>query len=140
MVTEEKPHRVGIFENKIEIIRGISSKPSTNFQQLELDPASVGRVIDIKFLSEHILVVLCQSEGTYATQSTAGTRQTSLLLLPVIEHERADRCPLDRSTTKSLALILPNRRQWVGRDASRVQRRPVWLHAGSHGGPGGERF
>lgn len=85
MVTEEKPHTIGIFENKIEIIRGISGKPSMDFRQIELDPANVGRVIDIKFLSEHILVVLCQPEGTYATQPTAGSKQTSLLLLPAIE-------------------------------------------------------
>lgn len=64
MVTDENPHRIGIFENKIEIINGVSSVSSTNFNHIDLDPEKEGRIIDVKFLSDHVLVILCQQEGT----------------------------------------------------------------------------
>lgn len=59
---------VGIFENKIEIINGISSAPSTDYTYVDMDVNSEGRIIDIKFLSDRVLVILCQPEGEFNKQ------------------------------------------------------------------------
>lgn len=72
VVTDEKPHRVGIFENKIEIINGVSSILSTSHDYINLDPEKEGRIIDVKFLNDHVIVILCQSEGMYQTSRRHG--------------------------------------------------------------------
>ncbi|POS76498.1 hypothetical protein DHEL01_v205107 [Diaporthe helianthi] len=55
---------VAIFEAKIEIINGISSAPSMALYQIPcLDPGSGGRIIDVKFLDDNILLALSHSKG-----------------------------------------------------------------------------
>lgn len=59
---------VAIFETKIEVINGISSAPSTALYYSHcLDPGSDGRIIDIKFLDEEVLLALCHSKGMFQT-------------------------------------------------------------------------
>lgn len=62
---EEKPQKIGIFETKLEIINGVSSAPTTTWDSAkhELGPFSRGRVIDIKFLDDKLLLLLCQTDG-----------------------------------------------------------------------------
>lgn len=56
---------VGIFETKIEVINGISSAPSTAFYPIHcLKPVGDGRIIDVKFLNDDVLLALCHSKGT----------------------------------------------------------------------------
>lgn len=56
---------VGIFETKIEVINGISSAPSTAFYPIHcLKPGGDGRIIDVKFLNDDVLLALCHSKGT----------------------------------------------------------------------------
>ncbi|KAJ0118432.1 hypothetical protein J7T55_009215 [Diaporthe amygdali] len=63
VVTEENPFEIAIFETKIEVINGISSAPSTALYYSHcLDPGSDGRIIDIKFLDEEVLLALCHSK------------------------------------------------------------------------------
>lgn len=65
MVSEERPHTVSIFKSKIEIINGVSSAALTELAMVsDVDPEKDGRIIDVKFLDDQILVVLCQKEGT----------------------------------------------------------------------------
>lgn len=63
MITEERPHTVGIFETRIEIINGISSAPTSSYASTDLEVSHTTRLIDIKFLSDKVLLVLCQEEG-----------------------------------------------------------------------------
>lgn len=70
MVSEEKPHTVEIFESKIEIINGVSSAALTELAMgSNVDPDKDGRIIDVKFLSDEVLVVLCQKGGTFTASS-----------------------------------------------------------------------
>ncbi|KAG6365016.1 hypothetical protein INS49_006622 [Diaporthe citri] len=63
VVTEENPFDVGVFETKIEVINGISSAPSTAFYHSHcMEPGSGGRIIDIKFLNDDVLLALCHSK------------------------------------------------------------------------------
>lgn len=46
------------------MINGISSAPSTAFYRSRcLEPGSGGRIIDVKFLNDDILLALCHSKG-----------------------------------------------------------------------------
>lgn len=63
VVTDENPHRMGVFENKIEIINGVSSVSLTSYNHVNLDPEKEGRIIDVKFLNDYVVVMLCQPEG-----------------------------------------------------------------------------
>lgn len=57
---------VGLFESKIEIINGVSSVPVTTYSNIDLGlvmNGPGGRIIDIKFLNEKILLILWQREG-----------------------------------------------------------------------------
>ncbi|KAI3401223.1 hypothetical protein diail_11929 [Diaporthe ilicicola] len=84
VVSEENPLDIGIFETKIEVINGISSAPSTALYYIRcLDPGSDGRIIDIKFLNEQVLLALCLSKD----------RKPSLLRIlfrPVDPHYQAN--------------------------------------------------
>ncbi|KAL1880735.1 hypothetical protein Daus18300_001349 [Diaporthe australafricana] len=63
VVSEENPLDIGVFETKIEVINGVSSAPSTALYSIHcLDPGSDGRIIDIKFLNEEVLLALCLSK------------------------------------------------------------------------------
>lgn len=64
VVTDEHPHTVGMFENKIEIINGVSSISSSTHDRIDMAPEE-GSIIDIKFLSDHVLIILCQAAGTF---------------------------------------------------------------------------
>lgn len=65
MVSEERRHVVGIFETKIEIINGISSVPVTTRRNLDLEPlmSAPGRIIDVRFLNENVLLALWEYDG-----------------------------------------------------------------------------
>lgn len=69
VVYEDKSHPVGIFETKIEIINGISSAPTTTaydstnvLERSASDSVTApARVIDLKFLNDTSLLLLCQA-------------------------------------------------------------------------------
>ncbi|KAK7736209.1 hypothetical protein SLS53_007044 [Cytospora paraplurivora] len=64
IVSAENPLDIGIFETRIEIINGISSAPSTAFYvSASLDPHADGRVVDVKFMNEEVVLALCHPEG-----------------------------------------------------------------------------
>lgn len=65
VVSEERPYVVNLFETKVEIINGISSSPSTECRSIEVGMGldTNGRLIDIKFLNDEVLLALWQPEG-----------------------------------------------------------------------------
>lgn len=107
MVTEEKPYTVGIFENKIEIINGISSAPSMDYTHVDMDAKSEGRIIDIKFLSDQVLIILCQPEGESPLSKSTRQDMEYLCLRWREESLPTSPPPLSRSTTTSRLLALP---------------------------------
>lgn len=67
---------VGIFETKIEVINGISSAPSTAFYHCHcLEPGSDGRIIDVKFLNDDVLLALCHHKGMPQTSQRLAIRE-----------------------------------------------------------------
>lgn len=63
VLSEETPHTVGIFETKIEIINGISSAPLVSYTSKDLELSHAAQILDIKFLNDDFLALLCQEEG-----------------------------------------------------------------------------
>ncbi|KAJ4424298.1 hypothetical protein N0V82_000998 [Gnomoniopsis sp. IMI 355080] len=63
VLSKERPHTVNIFEIKIEIINGISSAPTVSHAQLDLDLSHTALLLDLKFLNDKVLLLLCQEEG-----------------------------------------------------------------------------
>lgn len=72
VVYEDKPHTVGIFETKLEIINGVSSAPVTTSHDSPsflargaTDSVPAARVLDLQFLDDRYLLLLCQAaDGT----------------------------------------------------------------------------
>lgn len=60
VVSEDRPHTIGVFETNIEIINGISSAPKISYGSTDLDLGHAARLIDMKFLNASVLLVLCQ--------------------------------------------------------------------------------
>lgn len=82
---------VGIFETKIEVINGISSAPSTAFYYCHcLEPGSDGRVIDVKFLNDDVLLALCHSRGMPQTLRNALPFGKTDLYYPKTESRTCD--------------------------------------------------
>lgn len=63
LLSEERPHTVGIFEAKIEIINGISSAPTVSYASMDIELSHAVRPLDIKFLNDRVLLLLYQEEG-----------------------------------------------------------------------------
>lgn len=63
MLSKEGSHTIGIFETKLEVINGISSAPMVSYASLDLDLGHAALLLDIKFLNDTALLLLCQEEG-----------------------------------------------------------------------------
>lgn len=63
VLPEARPHTVEIFETRIEVINGISSTPTVFYTSTDLGLSHAAQLLDIKFLNDKVLLLLCQEEG-----------------------------------------------------------------------------
>lgn len=62
-VSEESPCTCWIGQLDLDIVNGVSRITNERIHPIDLDSKVDGSIIDLKFLNEQILLMLCQPKG-----------------------------------------------------------------------------